>query len=115
MKHLKLFEQFTNLNEASINDHGKENLIGKQVRFPKGKLSLAYQQWRGDYSSIGHYTEEVSPDKVFTVTKLESVYWGSRGEKQTAPLLFIKPEKGPELMLSAMDYEPIEVVHSSRD
>jgi hypothetical protein len=108
MKHIKLFEQF--VSEASINDWGKKNLVGKKVKFPGGKLSIAYVQWRGDYSSIGHYDEKVNPEEVFTVTKLEKVYWGSRGEKTTAPLLFIKNKSGTEYMLSAMDYEPIEVV-----
>jgi hypothetical protein len=106
----KLAGLLAEISEASINDWGKENLVGKKVKFPGGKLKIAYVQWRGDYSSIGHYDEEVNPEEVFTVTKLEKVHWGSRGEKTTAPLLFIKNKSGHELMLSAMDYQPIEVV-----
>jgi hypothetical protein len=112
MKHLQSFESFQ-LHEAfahSINDHGKKNLVGKNVKFPNGKLKLTSKQWRGDYSSMSHYEEKVDPNEIFTVTKLEKVYWGSRGEKSTAPLLFVKDKNGKEYMLSTMDYEPVEVV-----
>lgn len=116
MKHIRAYESFLEepteleISEASINDWGKDNLLGKKVMFPNGKLKVAHVQWRGDYSSINHYDEKVNPKEVFTVTKLEKVYWGWRGEKVTSPLLFVKNNSGKEYMLSAMDYEPIEVV-----
>lgn len=114
MKNIAVFERFLesnkSLNESSINDWGKENLVGKSIKFPNGKLKVMFKQWRGDYASMGNYEEKVNPDDVFTVTKLEKVYWGSRGEKSTAPLLFVQDKSGREYMLTAMDYEPVDVV-----
>jgi hypothetical protein len=117
MKHIELFEFFnisknqqSSILEASINDWGKENLVGKKIKFPKGKLRVTFVQWRGESSSMGHYDETVNPEEIFTVTKLEKVYWGYRGEKSTSPLLFVKNKSGNEYMLTAMDHEPVEVV-----
>lgn len=111
MKYVKLLESFLDESYGRLNDYDASFLIGKQIKFPNGKLKYMYVTWRGDYKSVSSGEINISPDDIFTVKSQEKIYHGSRGEKVTSPMFLVKDQKGNEYYIgSRMDYEPIEIV-----
>lgn len=109
LNHLEVFESWG--TGGRLNDYDRKDLIGKKIKFPNGKLKFMYEQWRGDYKSVAGSEMSVDPNQEFTVKKEEKIYWGSRGEKTTAPMLLIADHKGSQYYIgSQMGYEPIEII-----
>lgn len=113
MKHLSNFEiwRIDESNGSRLNDYDVSFLKGKEIKFPNGKLKYMYITWRGDYKSVSTDEMNINPNDTFTVKGEEKIYYGSRGEKTTAPMFLIVDKKGNEYYIgSRMAYEPIEIV-----